>query len=301
MRIRTNSQVAAAVMLGFLGIGVGCQEAGSEMTLTGRIVYVVSSDVQEYDLVSGERREVYRHASSLDSPITAVDESSFIVGGVVTGGKLGMLLVGADGRAHELGKGHNQAFFPAHGKLLYLSVPPGQSHPHLHEATLRENRLESPRVVDKDPFFGAPILAISDDELLVRRRHGPYTKYDLGTGLFVDLPIENCWPAAWRSQTQEVICVDETRKGGGYALVGLDGRRRPVPGLKGLAVAVYVPSGDYVLAGKPRWSWSGSRSGEVMDLYSYDFSTNARRRIAKDVTVGLTRNTYWSPMRREEE
>ena len=108
--------------------------------------YPGSDDVREYDLVSEERRELYRHESSLDVPITAVDETSFIIGGSFAGGGSGMLLIGADGRAHELGRGGSQVYFPAHGKLLYLASPPGEYHAHLYEATLRENRLESPRV-----------------------------------------------------------------------------------------------------------------------------------------------------------
>ena len=281
-------------MIGCLGLGVGCRKADSEMTLSGRIVHVVSNNVQEYDLVSGERRELYRHDFVLGVPITKVNETAFIVRASPK-----MFLVGSDGRAHELGKGHSQVFFPAHGKLLYLSIPPGQSHLHLHEATLRENRLESSRVVSEGPFSSYPTLAMSDDELLIRRRRGPYTKYDLRTGLFVDLPIEKCVPAAWRSRTQEVICIDESTKDRGYVLVGLDGRKRPVQGLAKLSVAVYVPQGDYVLAGRARWSWS--RGGEVIDPFSYDFSSGTVRRIAKEVTVGSSKNAFWSPTRRRAE
>ena len=205
-----------------------------------------------------------------------------------------------DGKAHALGKGYKHAFLPAHRKLLFVLSLPGESHLRLHEATLRNNRLESQRIVGEGPFSGTyPVLTISDDELLIRRHRGPYTKYDLRTGSFIDLSIEQCWPTAWRSQTQEVICVDETRKDGGYALVGLDGSRRPVPGLAALSVAAYVPQGDYVLAGKPRWSWS--RGGEVTDLFWYDFSSDAARRIAKGVTVGSDKNAFWTPTRRGEE
>lgn len=291
--------MAAAALVGCFAIMSGCEEAGSDVPLTGRIVYVVSDDVREYDLVTGERRELYRDDGLLDPPITAVDRTSFIVSGGLIGDSLGMLLVDGDGRAHQLGLGSGQVFFPAHGKLLYLNTPPGQSHIRLHEATLRQNGLVSSRVVGNMPVSGYRMLAMSDDELLVRRHRGPYMKYDLRTGLFEDLPIENCSPAAWRSRTREVICVDESAKAGGYALVGLDGRRRPVPGLNGLAVAVYEPAGDYVLAGRARWSWS--RGGEVTDLVSYDFATDAVRRIAKHVSVGLGRNAFWSPARRDAE
>ena len=168
----------------------GCEEADSEVPLTGRIVYVVSDDVREYDLVTGKRRELYRDDGLLDSPITAVDRTSFIVSGGLIGDSFGMLLVDGDCRAHQLGLGSGQVFFPAHGKLLYLSTPAGEAHLRLHVATLRENRLQSPRVVGDEPISFYPMLPISDNELLVRRDRGPYMKYDLRTGSFEELPIE---------------------------------------------------------------------------------------------------------------
>ena len=287
--MRSKWKFFIVVMVGYLGIGAGFQVEERETALSGRIVYIVSNDVQEYDLASGKRRELYRNNDGiLDGPITKVSELSFIVKGGGT-----MRLVGADGQAHVLGKGSKPVFFPAHGKLLYLS------HKHLYEAKLRDNRLESQRVVSEGPFSSYPTLAISDHELLVGQDSGPYVKYDLRTGSFVDTQIEECWPAAWRSRTQEVICVDEASKPirghSGYALVGLDGQRRRVPGLLKLAVAVYVPQDDYVLAGRTRWSWS--RGGETTDLVAYDFSTGAVRRIANRVPVGLGKHTFWSPTR----
>ena len=299
MRCRKHSFVAAAMTISCLALGSGCLEMEDEMTLTGRIVYIVSNYVEEYDLVSGERRELYRDDFSLDSPITAVDRTSFIVGGGRVDDSAGMLLVDGDGQAHQLGTGYNQVYFPAHGKLLYLSIPPGQSDIRLHEAALRENRLVSPRVVGDVPISPHPmLLAMSADELLVKRDRGPYMRYDLRTGLFVDLPIEKCWATAWRSRTQEVICLDISTKDRETVLVGLDGRKRSVQGLAELSVAAYVPQGDYVLAGRPRWSWT--RGGEVTDLFSYDFSSGTVRRIAKEVLVG-SRNAYWSPTRRGVE
>ena len=298
MRGRKHSFVAAAMTISCLALGSGCLEMEDEMTLTGRIVYVVSNYVEEYDLVSGERRELYRDDFSLDSPITAVDRTSFIVGGGRVDDSAGMLLVDGDGQAHQLGTGYNQVYFPAHGKLLYLTIPPGQSDIRLHEAALRENRLVSPSVVGDVPISSYPMLAMSADELLVKRDRDPYMRYDLRTGLFVDLPIEKCWAAAWRSRTQEVICIDESTKDRRKVLVGLDGRKRPVQGLAGFTVAAYVPQGDYVLARRPRWSWT--RGGEVGDLFSYDFSSGTVRRIAKEVSVGY-RNAYWSPTRRGVE
>lgn len=309
-----NTQIpflAGVVLIGCLGLGGGCQltESKTSLThapLTGRLVYVVSDDVREYDLASGERRVPFRYDAFLYPPITDVDETRFIVNTLRTD----MLLVGMDGHAHVLGKGHHQEFFPAHGKLLYTDVPPGQSYAQLHEATLRENRLESPRVVGGGPIdstlYGRSILTISDDEALIRRHDGSYTNkrysiYNLRTGVFTDLdvPTRTCVAAAWRSRTQELICLDPSaQKPGQYALVSLDGRRRtPVPGLTRLIVSVYVPQGDYVLAGKGRWSW---RYGEQIDLYSYHFSTGGVQRIAKKVPVGGS-SSFWLPPRSAAE
>ena len=289
--MRNKRNFFVAVLISWLGIGAGFQAEGSEMALFGRIVYMVSDEVQEYDLVSGKRRELYRHDEGLlSSPITEVNETTFIVRTL----RGEMLLVGADRQAHVLGTGAGQVFFPAHGKLLYLDSS------YLYEATLQDRRLEPLRVVSEGPFTAnyRP-LAISDDELLVRRKRGPYVKYDLRTGTLVDTSIEKCYAAAWRSRTREVICVDELSapdKGrSGYALVGMDGRRRRVPGLWSLAVAAYVPPIDYVLGGRTRWSWRWL--AERTDLVSYDFSTAAVRRIAKNIPVGLGRGAFWSPTR----
>jgi len=291
--MKNKKNFFVAVLISWLGIGAGFKAEGSEMALFGRIVYIRSEKVQEYDLVSGKRKELYRHDGGLlYHPITEVNETTFIVGTL----RGEMLLVGADRQAHVLGEGGPQVFFPAHGKLLYLDGT------FLYEATLQDRRLQALGVVSEGPFTpNYPLLAISDDELLVRRRRGPYVKYDLRTGTLVDTSIEKCYAAAWRSRTREVICVDElsapVKRRSGYALVGMDGRRRQVSGLLKLAVAAYVPPMDYVLAGRARWS--GRWLAEIMDLVSYDFSTTAVRRIAKNVPVGLGRGAFWSPTRRE--
>ena len=100
--------MAAAALVGCLAMLLGCEEEGSDVLLTGRIVYVVSDDVQEYDLVTGERRELYRHDGLLGPPITAADDNSFIVRGGLIGDSRGMLLVDGEGRAHQLGLGSGQ-------------------------------------------------------------------------------------------------------------------------------------------------------------------------------------------------
>ena len=307
-----NTQIpflAGMVLIGCLGLG-GCQltESRTSLThapLTGRLVYVVSDDVREYDLASGKRRVLFRHDGLLSPPLIDVDGTRFIVKRFLTGG---MFLVGMDGQAHELGKGSDYEFFPAHGKLLYLTIPPGQSqsYPLLHEATLRENRLESPRVAGGGPITsgrGRSILAISDDEALMERYdegyfiNRRYTIYDLRTGLFTDLDFsrETCRAMAWRTRTQELICADPN----GWALYSLDGRRTPIPGLRKrkFAIAVYVPQGDYVLGGGWRWSW---KRGEIIDLHSYHFSTGGARRVAKRISVGGG-NAFWLPPRSAAE
>ena len=269
------------------------RDAGSEMPLSGRVVYAVSDKVLEYDLVSGERRELYRHGGIMTSRISKVDESSFIVESGAS-----MLLVRERGEAHFLSyPAGNTVFFPAHGKLLYLQIVPGKSRVHLHEAVLRDNRLESPRVVAEAPLStGHAMVAMSDDELLVWRgdRDGPYTKYDLRTGSLAETQIRKCIHVyAWRSRTQEAICLGSD-EGSGYVhvLVGLDGRRRPVPGLSGMTVGAYSPEGDYVLGNRGPSHGGG-------DLYSYHFSTGAVRQIAKKgVRIG---KAFWSPRRRGTE
>ena len=276
-------------------------ETVADVSLTGRIVYLVSSDVREYDLVTGERRIVYGVDNAyLWKPLIKVDDRSFIIHWAKSDGSKEITLV-TNGQARGLGeKGRTAAIFPAHNKLFYFSRPPGS----FYEATFRDNRLESPRLLRGGLTPNYPVFVISDNELLVRQDHGgPYMKYDLRTGLFVDTAVkEHCFPLAWRSKTQELVCHNDgkPRSSHLFDLVTLDGRRRPIPGLRDNVVA-YVPQGDYLIMGRGRWTWDFPRffrMGERSDLALYFFATGTDRLVEKDVPIGGWGNTIWYPSQR---
>ena len=258
----------------------------------GYVVFSAGDTVWEYDFASGERRSLYRRDGWLSSPLIQVDEASFItIGGIDR-----MLLIKSGGKAYFLGKGRDPAFFPTHDKLLFFSFPPGETSPHLYEATLRGHQLESWSVIAKANASVA--FPISDDELLFR--DGILRKYDLRTGELIDLPIRDCWPKVWRSRTKEIICYDEKAKEDVF--VNLDGHKRSTPkAMESIVEAIYVAQGDYVLGGQTRWDWDWMRSGEVIDLVLYDPSTDTIRRLAKKITIRSPSNAFWTPDRMNME
>lgn len=269
------------------------QESVEEVSPVGYIVFAAGDTVWEYDLVSEERRPLYRSDGWLSSPLIQVDEASFItIGGIDE-----MLLVKSGGKAHYLGKGRDAAFFPTHDKLLFFAIPSGETSPHLHEATLRGHQLESWSVIAK--VNASVAFPISDDELLFRDRI--LKKYDLRTGELTDLPIKDCWPRVWRSKTEEIICYDEKAKKDVF--INLGGYKTFAPrAMEGItSTAIYVAQGDYVLGGQRRWNWDWMRSGEVIDLVLYDFSTDTIRRLAQKITIISPSNAFWTPDRMNME
>ena len=289
MRNTKRLLVAALVAIGCLGMETAFQDAEGKMSLSGRLVYVAGPSVRELDPASGRRRASYDHERNLRAPMAVVDENSFIV----TDDRRMMFLVRMDGEVHALGKGYDPVFFPAHGKLLYRLYTKTTSggHTSLYEAELRGNRLESPRAIGRVPNpYSKYSLAVSDHEALVWGGNDRYVKYDLRNGSLADTAVEGCSAKAWRARTQEVVCrrVRENE----YILIGLDGRSRPVPGLsKGrLSVDLYVPEGDYLIAGQSRlnlWPF-----GETVDLYWYDFATDTAKRLAKNFSLW---SGFWFP------
>lgn len=291
------------ILIAFMGVGgmlYGCvmtakaepYQSVVEVSPAGYIVFSVGDTVWEYDFASEERRSLYRHDGWLSSPLLQVDEASFItIAGIDR-----MLLVKSDGKAHFLGKGRDPAFFPTHDKLLFFAIPSGKTSPHLYEATLRGHQLESWSVIAKANASVA--FPISDDELLFRE--GILRKYDLRTGELIDLPIRDCWPKVWRSKTKEIICYDEKEKKDVF--VNLNGHKRFAPkAMDGIDESIYVAQGDYVLGGQTRWNWAWMRSGEVIDLVLYDFSTDTVRRLAQKITIGSPSNAFWTPDRMNME
>ena len=314
--------IAWAAVLGCLVMGAGCSRDGRLLSgelptpVIGRFLTVVSTSawdgtrgldrIEEIAVPSGQRRVVYRHEGGrLYDPglptgqIAGVDETTIIVTSPE-----GLLLIDTERRqrARVLGDGISPVYFPAHEKLMYLRVRPDPRGYRLHEATLRDGRLEHARVVDERPMHGT-LVAISDHELLVWRRSppydrytpGPYMKYDVRTGSREDTALEFCTVKAWRSKTREFICWDRDDWDGlRRMLVDLEGRRRTVPGLEWKHhIRSYVPHGDFLLASVWRRSWFASEIRH--HLVALDFSSNAAHLIAENIFVrGRGHRDTWS-------
>ena len=310
--------IAWAAVLGCLVMGAGCSRDGRLLSgefpipVIGRFLTVVSTSawdgtrgldrIEEIAVPSGQRRVVYRHEGGrLYDPglptgqIAGVDETTIIVTSPE-----GLLLIDTERRqrARVLGEGISPVYFPVHEKLMYLRVRPDPRGYRLHEATLRDGRLEHARVVDERPMHGT-LVAISDHELLVWRRSppydrytpGPYMKYDVRTGAREDTALDACTVEAWRSKTREFICLD--RDGSHRMLVDLDGRRRAIPGLEHHHIRSYVAHGDYLLASWWRPSLIASRGRQY--LVALDFSSSGVHLIANDIFyVGPDRRDTWS-------
>ena len=189
-------------------------EEGDEVSLSGRLINIHHGDdsVREYDLASGTRRTIYQLKDKyygLDSPIVKVGEESFIIrasrevpasereGGseahASSNYERHMLLI-EDEEAHSIGEGWAMAFFPKHGKLLYVPRHRAERLPYLYEAELAGRQLGPGRNVGIIVHSNSgEALMLSDDEVLVGWKGGTHShaRYNLRTGHVTGMSLDS--------------------------------------------------------------------------------------------------------------
>lgn len=257
----------------------------ADMNLSGKLVYASSEAVYELDLSSLEKRIIYapRHLLA-GHDITRVGN-----GMVVETFDSEIYFVSKAGDGHRLGQGAHPVYVSKHRTLFFYSNVHGEPRSRLYKARLNNGELGPRQEIDAGPFGVAPaVLVVSKDEIVFKRDTGELFKYNLRSGDISKLPIEGCYPVAWRSTTSEMLCEDHEARS--EYLISLDGRTRTkVPLLNRITHGPYLPTRDSLLGSDTRFSFL---KGEVLDLYLCDFSNKTLHKIKEAAPIGAG-NAFW--------
>lgn len=141
------------------------------------------------------------------------------------------------------------------------------------------------KVIHKGAFVNpSPVIQVSRNQIVldydVERVPRQVFDYDIDTGKWRKLPIQECSPVLWRSATKQLLCT----KGDSfhYYLTGLRGDRRRGFGGWGAAVfSAYIPSLDAAIAIRPRALSTSGRN----DAWVYYFKTGKWRKIIRGISA----------------
>lgn len=253
---------------------------GVEVKMSGTLTFISENEVRELNLSSLSRRVLYRHSIALRNEISKVNEAEFVASSL-----LGDLhLIRTNGLSVNLGKGIYPVYVNKHKTLLFYA---SRSNSGKFETNLIAAKLEGGRLIGAKEIMALslgpfPPVAVSDDEIVFPSQINGTWKlfsYDVSMDKVKSLPIEGCWPVAWRNVAQELICS----YGKNTWAISLDGEiRKELPELNDMSIGPISNNGQFLLGGRGRFSFF---HGDVWDLMVFDFQNKKISKVAEHVPL----------------
>lgn len=196
-------------------------------------------------------------------------------------------------------EGHTATFIPEH-QMLFFSISP-----QLWLAEFDGNTIKSARSITGVFYANRPIQ-ISNDEVVMmdNDESRQIYKYNITDSSKVQLPIQQCVPYVWRSQTKQLLCYVREMKQ--FVLTGLDGKHwEYLPefggnnkqflwfGALNYTPLLYLDKFDVLILSTRRWDFSfRDPLGEDEDIWAYDFKTKKMDLLLKGQWV-LQGSAVW--------
>lgn len=286
------------------------------MELTGKLVMASAQYIYEMDLQSRRTNVIFgtpppplyifMHVSKIDNRRFLFDvdrpiakHSDHNLDDLNTTGKL----IGRGTEIHIFDRqtgqtkffhtGSQPTYLYGHNKVAFFDTARGENERgnRLYIADLEDPTFSARQVGTDKGMFPGPVIQISEDVILFGEETDPTARvvniiqrYNLATGEEQRLPLPDCLPGVWRSETKQLLCfhVPEQR----LYLTSLDGEQiEYLTQLNGCAASLYLARYDSVICGIARLvllPWPG----ESRDVWIYNFRDKTKTRLSEDVAVG---------------
>lgn len=253
--------------------------AGSQMTLTGELIYGISNRIHRLDLETGEDQILLEDVGfGVDVHLTKIDEDRFLFANY--GDDIIREYDRRTGAIRRIGEGFNPTYISERRKLVFYRGLGGVADPGARLYVADVDRLEETAQqigAHLGRLFGEPVVQVSADEVVFLARDDGKNHlylYNIRTDELRRLDIQppgRKLPSLWRSATQQLLLWFGEGEQFHYLtdLVGSPIERLPIN--PDVSPELYLPARDAMLAMncgiKLRQFWRG----EMCDLWLYEF------------------------------